>query len=64
MHGYHKKSDIGTYTYIDWTRSFFVVCKSVILGYLAGSTLAEVISMEARKRCLPPLGPRYLIFTF
>lgn len=62
MHGYHKKSDIGTHTYIAWTTSS-VVCKSAILRYLAGSTLADVISVEARETYLPLLGPRYFILT-
>lgn len=49
MHGYHKKSDIGTHTYyIAWTSSS-VVCKSAVLSYLASSTLADMISVEARR---------------
>lgn len=49
MHGHYKKSDIGSHTDIAWTLSSFVVCKSAMLWYLAGSTLADVISMERRE---------------
>jgi len=56
MHGYYKKSDIGTHTYITGTLSF-VVCKCAILGYMGGLTLADVISVEARVTYIPTLGP-------
>lgn len=56
MHGYYKKSDIGTHTYIARTRSF-VVCKCAIFGYMDGLTLANVISMEARVTYIPTLRP-------